>query len=91
MERSLVLIKPDAVQRCLIGPVVARLERRGLRIVGMKMVHMDKALAERHYGVHQSKPFFGDLVKFITSCPIVALVIEGDRAIEIIRQDHGNH
>ena len=89
MERSLVLIKPDAVQRGLSGTIIARLERRGLRIVAMKMLQMDKALAQRHYAIHQNKPFFNDLVKFITSSPIIAAVFEGKNAVEVIRQTMG--
>ncbi len=89
MEQSLVLIKPDAVQRGLMGTIISRLERRGLKIVAMKMLHMDKTLAQRHYGIHKGKPFFDSLVEFITSSPIIALIIEGDRAIEIVRQTMG--
>lgn len=89
MERSLVLIKPDAVQRGLAGTIISRLERRGLRIAAMKMIQMDKALAQRHYAVHQNKPFFNDLVKFITSSPIIAAVFEGKNAVEVIRQTMG--
>jgi len=89
MERSLILIKPDAIQRGLAGVIISRLERRGLRIVALKMLHIDNALAQRHYAVHKEKPFFNDLVKFITSSPIIAAVFEGDRAIEIIRQTMG--
>ena len=90
MERSLVLIKPDAIQRGLAGTVISRLERRGLKIIAMKMLHVDKALAERHYAVHQSKPFFKDLVAFITSSPIIAAVFEGERAIDAVRQAMGS-
>jgi nucleoside-diphosphate kinase len=89
MERSLVLIKPDAIQRGLAGIIISRLERRGLKIVAMKMVHMDKALAERHYGVHKNKPFFKDLVEFITSSPIIAAVFEGENAVDVIRLTMG--
>jgi nucleoside-diphosphate kinase len=89
MERTLVLIKPDAVQRGVAGTIIARFERRGLRIVAMKMIQMDKALAQRHYAVHQSKPFFNDLVKFITSNPIIAAVFEGKNAVEVVRQTMG--
>jgi nucleoside-diphosphate kinase len=89
MERSLVLIKPDAIQRGLAGAVIDRLEQRGLRIVAMKMIHMDKALAERHYGIHKSKPFFKDLVEFITSSPIIAAVFEGKNAVDVIRLTMG--
>lgn len=89
MERSLVLIKPDAVQRCIAGEIIARLEKRGLKLIALKMLQMDKALAERHYAVHQEKPFFKDLVKFITSGPIIAAVFEGEKAVESIRQTMG--
>ncbi|HIE17173.1 MAG TPA: nucleoside-diphosphate kinase [Dehalococcoidia bacterium] len=89
MERSLVLIKPDAMQRRLAGTIISRLERRGLRLVALKMLHMDKSLAQRHYAVHKGKPFFDDLVEFITSAPIIAAVFEGENAIEAIRQTMG--
>jgi len=89
MERSLVLIKPDAMKRGLAGIIIARLEKRGLKIVAMKMLQMDKALAQQHYAVHKDKPFFKDLVEFITSTPIIAAVFEADRAIEAIRQAMG--
>jgi nucleoside-diphosphate kinase len=89
MERTLVLIKPDAVQRGLAGAIIARFERRGLRIVAMKMIQMNKALAQRHYAVHQNKPFFNDLVTFITSNPIIAAVFEGKNAVEVVRQTMG--
>ena len=89
MQRSLVLIKPDAIQRGLAGEIIKRFERRGLKIVGMKMIKMDNALAIRHYAVHQEKPFFHDLVEFITSCPIIAIVFEGKNAVDVIRQTMG--
>jgi len=89
MERSLVLIKPDAMQRGLAGTIISRLERRGLKIVAMKMLQMDKALAQRHYAVHQGKAFFNDLVDFITSSPIIAAVFEGEKAIDAVRQTMG--
>jgi nucleoside-diphosphate kinase len=89
MERSLVLIKPDAMRRGLAGVIISRLERRGLRIVAMKMLQMDKVLAQRHYAVHKDKAFFNDLVEFITSGPIIAAVFEGEKAIESIRQTMG--
>ena len=89
MERSLVLIKPDAMKRGLAGVIISRLEKRGLKIVAMKMLQMDKALAQRHYAVHKDKAFFNDLVEFIISTPIIAIVFEGDRAIEAIRQSMG--
>ncbi len=89
MERTLVLVKPDGVQRCLAGEILTRLEKRGLKIVALKMLRMDRALAERHYAVHREKPFFNDLVSFITSGPIIAAVLEGEKAIESTRQTMG--
>lgn len=89
MERSLVLIKPDAIQRGLAGRIISRLEEKGLKIVAMKMSQMDKNLAQRHYAVHKGKAFFDDLVNFITSSPIIAIVFQGINAVEIIRQVMG--
>lgn len=89
MERSLVLIKPDAMRRGLAGAIISRLESHGLKLVAMRMLHMDKELAERHYAVHKAKPFFEGLVKYITSRPIVASVFEGKNAIEAIRKIMG--
>ena len=89
MERSLVLIKPDAMQKGLAGTIISRLERRGLRIVAIRMLQMDKALAQKHYAVHKGKAFFNDLVDFITSRPIIAVVFEGEKAIEAVRQTMG--
>lgn len=89
MERSLVLIKPDATKRNLTGAIIDRFEKAGLKIVGMKLLHMDKALARRHYAVHEGKPFFESLVDYITSAPIVAIVFEGQNAIELIRKTMG--
>jgi len=89
MERSLVLIKPDAMQRGLAGIIIGRLQEKGLRLVALKMLHMDTALAERHYAIHRDKPFFRDLVDYITSTPIVASVFEGNRAVELIREIMG--
>ena len=86
MERSLVLIKPDAVARGLSGTIVGRLEGKGLKLMALRMLHMDRALAQRHYAVHQDKPFFNGLVKYITSGPIVAAVFEGERVVERIRK-----
>jgi nucleoside-diphosphate kinase len=85
MERSLVLIKPDAMQRGLAGTIISRLESHGLKLVAIRMLHLDKELAERHYAVHRDKPFFEGLVKYITSAPIIASVFEGENAIEAIR------
>lgn len=85
MERTLVLIKPDAVMRGLIGKIVTRFEEKGLTILAMKLIHADEDLAQEHYSVHQGAPFFDSLVKFISSAPIVAMVLAGDRAIENVR------
>jgi nucleoside-diphosphate kinase len=84
-ERTLVLVKPDGVQRLLVGRILARFEERGLKIVGLKLVHVDRALAERHYAVHREKPFFGGLVEFITSSPLVAVALDGPNAIAVVR------
>ena len=89
MERSLVLIKPDAMQRGLAGTIISRLQEQGLTLVALKMLHMDKALAERHYAIHKGKPFYRDLIEFITSTPIVASVFEGEGAVERIREIMG--
>ncbi|HET9682365.1 MAG TPA: nucleoside-diphosphate kinase [Candidatus Limnocylindrales bacterium] len=84
-ERTLVLLKPDAVQRQLVGPLLGRFEARGLKIVGLKLVAVSRELAERHYAVHREKPFFGGLVAFITSSPLVAVALEGPNAIALVR------
>lgn len=89
MERTLVLIKPDGVQRGLIGPIITRLEQRGLKIVAMKMMRVTPELAHRHYAIHKGKPFFEGLIKHITSAPIVAMVVEGKGAIEVVRRTMG--
>jgi nucleoside-diphosphate kinase len=89
MDRSLVLIKPDAIQRALAGQIISRLERKGLKIIAMKILHMDKDLAQRHYAIHKGKPFFDDLVSFITSSPLIAVVLQGENAVQIIRQMMG--
>ncbi len=86
MERSLVLIKPDAMERGLAGVIIGRLQGAGLKLIGLKMLHMNKALAERHYAIHKGKPFFNDLVEYIISTPIVAAVFEGESATERIRK-----
>jgi len=85
VQRTLVLCKPDAVQRGLVGRIISRFEDKGLKIVGMKMLMVDGALAHRHYQEHVEKPFFQELVSFITSSPIVALAIEGENAVEVVR------
>jgi len=89
MERSLVLIKPDAIQRGLAGTIISRLESQGLNLVALKMLHLDKALARRHYAIHRDKPFFESLVDYISSAPIIAIVFEGKRAVEVIREAIG--
>ncbi len=89
MERTLVLIKPDAVQRGLIGEITSRLENKGLKISGMKLMKVSEELAGRHYGEHVGKPFFDDLVNFITSSPIVALAVDGDNAVAVVRNVMG--
>ncbi|MBC7260937.1 MAG: nucleoside-diphosphate kinase [Chloroflexi bacterium] len=89
MERTLVIIKPDGVQRGLIGEIITRLERRGLKIVAMKMIQMSKELAEKHYAIHKGKPFYEGLVQYITSSPVVVMAVEGNRAIELVRNTMG--
>lgn len=88
-ERTLILIKPDAVQRGLIGRIVGRYEQRGLRILAMKMVRVDRDLAERHYEIHRERPFFAGLIEFITSSPLVAMAVEGPNAIGVCREING--
>ena len=89
MERSLVLIKPDAMQRNLADTIISRLENLGLKLVARKMLQPDKALAQRHYAVHKDKPFYNDLVNYISSAPIIACVFEGEGAVEAIRKEMG--
>jgi len=89
VEKSLVLVKPDAVPRGLTGAIISRLEGKGLKLVALRMLHMDRALAQRHYAVHKSKPFFTRLVDYITSGPIVAMAFAGDNAVEVIRKTIG--
>ena len=89
MERTLVILKPDAVQRGLIGPILTRLERRGLRFAAMKLMQITPELAARHYAIHKGKPFYEGLIQFITSGPVVVAVIEGRDAINIVRKTMG--
>jgi len=89
MEKSLVLVKPDAVARNLSGTIISRLEHSGLTLIALKMLHMNQALAEQHYAPHKERPFFSDLIHFITSGPIVAAVFEGDNAVSAIRAAMG--
>jgi nucleoside-diphosphate kinase len=86
MERSLILIKPDAFERDLSGEIIARFERKGLRLLGLKQMTMTRELAERHYAEHEGKPFYDELVSFITSGPLVAMVLEGEQAVAAARQ-----
>ncbi len=88
-ERTLILVKPDGMQRGLAGEIISRLESRGLRIVGLRMLQVDEALAKRHYAEHEGKPFFAGLIDYITSSPIIAAVLEGTRAIEVVRKTIG--
>jgi nucleoside-diphosphate kinase len=85
LERTLVLVKPDGVQRHLVGEVIARVERRGLHLVALKLMRVDRDLAQRHYAEHRGKPFFDGLIDFITSSPVVAMVWEGDDAVAQVR------
>ena len=86
MDRTLVIVKPDGVQRGLVGEVVNRIERRGLRLVGMKLMQVSKELAEKHYAIHKGKPFYDGLISYIISSPVVVMAWEGPKAIEAVRQ-----
>jgi len=86
MERSLVLIKPDAMERDLAGVIIGRIQKEGLKLKGLKMLRLDRPLAERHYAVHKGKAFFNELIDFITSTPIVAAAFEGENAVERVRK-----
>ncbi len=89
MERSLVIFKPDAVQRGLVGQILTRLEQRGLKFVGLKLIQIDEALARRHYSIHEGKPFFAELVRYITSGPVVVGAIVGQGVIQMVRTTVG--
>ena len=89
MERTLVLVKPDGVQRGLVGEVISRPERRGLRIVAAKFLRVDRALAETHYAIHRGKPFYDGLISYIISAPVMAMVWEGSNAVAAVRQTMG--
>ncbi len=89
MERTLVIVKPDGVQRALIGETISRLERRGLKLIALKMMWIDESLAKKHYAVHKGKPFFEGLIRYITSAPVVVMVWEGPRAIQVVRNAMG--
>ena len=88
-ERTFVIIKPDAVQRGIIGEIISRFEQKGIKIVAMKMISVDRDLAEKHYGIHKGKPFFEPTVDYITSSPVVAIILEGHNAIEMVRKMMG--
>ncbi len=89
MDHTLVIIKPDAVQRGLIGEIITRFERRGLRTTALKLIHINESLARRHYAVHEGKSFYEPLIRYITSSPVVVMVLEGNDAIEIARRTMG--
>jgi nucleoside-diphosphate kinase len=89
MERTLIILKPDAVQRAITGEIIARFERRGLKIVGLKLVAVSPALAHQHYAVHAGKPFFEGLIEYITSGPVVVMALEGPNAIAVVRTTVG--
>jgi nucleoside-diphosphate kinase len=89
LERTLILVKPDAVQRGLAGKIVGRLEARGLTLRAARLLKVDRELAEQHYAEHREKPFFGELVEFITSAPTLALVVEGEAAVAVVRTTIG--
>ncbi len=89
MERTLVIVKPDGVQRGLTGEVIRRLEQRGLKVIALKMMRVSRELAERHYAVHKGKPFYEPLIDYITSSPVVVMVVEGTAAIRVVRKTVG--
>lgn len=89
MERTFVMVKPDGVQRGLIGEIIARLERRGLKVAALKMMQVSEDFARQHYAVHEGKPFFAGLISYITSAPVVAMVVEGTNAVAAVRQTVG--
>ncbi len=89
MEKSLIILKPDAVQRGLIGQIITRLEQRGLKFMGMKLMQVSPELAQSHYGEHEGKPFFGALVSYITSSPVVVIAIQGKNVVQTIRNTVG--
>jgi nucleoside-diphosphate kinase len=89
MERTLVIVKPDGVQRGLVGPILSRLEARGLKLVGLKLVQVSQALAEQHYAEHLGKPFYEGLLRYITSAPVVVVCVEGTSAVQMVRNSVG--
>ena len=89
MERTLIIINPDGVERALIGPIISRFEQRGLKIIGMKMMQVSDELARRHYAIHEGKPFFEPLIDYITSAPVVVMALEGPEVIQAARNTIG--
>ena len=89
MEKTFIILKPDAVQRSLVGEIIGRFERRGLKLVAMKMIHVSNELASEHYAVHAERPFYNGLISYITSSPVVAMVLEGTDAIAVVRATVG--
>jgi nucleoside-diphosphate kinase len=89
MQRTLVIVKPDGVQRGLVGPILSRLEARGLKIVGLKLVHVSQQLAARHYAEHEGKPFYEGLLRYITSAPVIVACVEGTSAVQMVRNAVG--
>ncbi len=89
MERTFIILKPDAVQRGLVGEIISRFERRGLKIVALKFMQVSEELARKHYAVHAERPFFASLIQYITSAPVVAMVVEGTNAITAVRNTVG--
>jgi nucleoside-diphosphate kinase len=90
MERTFIILKPDAVQRGLIGEIISRFERRGLKIIAMKFMQVSEELARQHYAVHEQRPFFAGLIQYIVSAPVVAMVVEGTNAIAVVRNTVGS-
>jgi nucleoside-diphosphate kinase len=90
VERTFIILKPDAVHRGLIGEIISRFERRGLKIVAMKFMQVSEELARKHYAVHEQRPFFGGLIKYIVSAPVVAMVVEGTNAVAVVRNTVGS-
>jgi len=89
VERTLIIIKPDGVERALVGPIIIRFEQRGLKIVGLKMMQVSNELARKHYAIHEGKPFFEPLIEYITSSPVVVMALEGPNAVQIARNTIG--
>ena len=85
MEKSLILLKPDSIQRSLVGPIISKIEQKGIKIVGIRMLQVDENLAKQHYHIHEGKPFFSNLIEFITSAPIIAIVFEAPNCVSQIR------